>query len=109
MTLPPRFSELEPFVGQWDRPDFNSRYRQRLVSSMDDMKVFYSAMLEQAEAIKSYLDELEFAEYSDADKCLARLMFAFSIVAGAVEIYRQPRVPDSGATSFDMVAEPDLA
>ena len=106
--LPERFAELEPFLEQWDLPDINSRYAARLSSSMNDMRAFNDAMVAHAEDIKSWLDGRGFDEYTAADRRLARLMFAYAVVAQSVEIYRQPAVPDAGNRMFDVVLEPEL-
>ncbi len=108
MSLPEGFSELEAFVEQWDLPNFNARYRARLESSLDELREFYAAMLERAEEIKCYLDGKAFGEYGEEDRRLARLMFAVSVVGPAVDIYRSPVVPDSGATSFELVLDREL-
>ena len=108
MRLPTLFSELEQFVDAWDRPGSNERYAARLASSMPEMTAFHDAVLARAEDIKAYLDAKELAALNEEDQCLGRLMFAFAVVAGAVEIYRQPMVPDSGATEFAMIVEPEL-
>lgn len=107
-VLPKKFKQLERFVDTWDLPDINSRYRQRLASSMEDMQQFNDAIVACAEDVKSYLDGKAFDEYTDADRRLARLMFSFSIVAQSVEIYKQPAVPDAGNRMFDAVVEPKM-
>ena len=108
MSLPEQFSELEPHVEKWDLPDYNARYAVRLASSMEELRDFYAAMLERAEDIKSYLDRKSFDQYGEEDRRLARLMFAVSVVGPAVDIYRSSVVPDSGATSFEMVLDVEL-
>ena len=108
MRLPERFSDLEVYVGKWDLPDYNARYATRLNSSMEELRDFYAAMLKRAEDIKSYLDRKSFDLYEEEDKRLARLMFAVSVVGPAVDIYRSPQVPDSGATSFEMNLDVEL-
>ncbi len=109
MSLPKQFSGLSRFADKWDLPDYNTRYNMRLSSSMEDLKDFFSAMLSVADEVKAYLDERPFAEYSEEDKRLARLMFAFGVVGPAVEMFRSQRVPDSGATSFTMTIDTDVA
>jgi len=106
--LPERFADLDRFVEKWDLPDINSRYSARLASSMDDMQAFNDAMVVRAEDIKSWLDGRGFDDYTDADRCLARLMFAYAVVAQSVEIYKQPAVPDAGNRMFDVVLEPKM-
>ncbi len=108
MRLPKQFSDLEVYAGKWDLPDYNARYAARLSSSMEELKEFYAVMLERAEDIKSYLDRKSFDRYGEEDKRLARLMFAVSVVGPAVDIYRSRRVPDSGATRFEMVLDVEL-
>lgn len=108
MKLPEQFADLEVFVDAWDLPGTNERYAARLAASMPEMTRFFDAILPRAEAIKGYLDGKDLGSLNDEDQRLGRLMFAFAIVAGAVEIYRQPMVPDSGATEFEMVVEPEL-
>ena len=108
MRLPEQFSDLEVFVEKWDLPDYNARYAARLGSSIEELRNFYKAMLGRAEDIKSYLDRKSFERYEEEDKRLAHLMFAVSVVGPAVDIYRSPVVPDSGATSFRLVADVKL-
>lgn len=103
--LPEQFAQLERFVDLWDLPDINTRYRQRLASSMEDMQEFNDAIVACAEDVKTYLDGMSFEDYSDEDRRLARLMFSFSIVAQSVQIYKQPAVPDAGNRMFDAVNE----
>ncbi|MEM8563009.1 MAG: hypothetical protein AAGF57_12275 [Pseudomonadota bacterium] len=109
MTLPSMFADLERFGDKWDLPDYNARYEARLTSSMDELTDFFETILNRIDAIKAYLDDIPLTEYSDEDKCLARLMFAFGVVGPAVEIFRTQRVPDSGATSFTMTLDTDIA
>lgn len=108
MNLPKQFSDLDTYVEKWDQPDYNARYTVRLASSMEELRDFYAAMLERAEDIKSYLDGKSFDQYQEEDRRLARLMFAVSVVGPAVDIYRSPVVPDSGATSFEMLLDVEL-
>ena len=108
MRLPEQFSDLEVYVEKWDLPNYNARYAARLGSSIEELRNFYAAMLGRAEDIKSYLDRKSFDRYEEEDKRLARLMFAVSVVGPAVDIYGSPVVPDSGATSFEMVLDVEI-
>src|SRR5262245_51441070 len=101
--LPPGFTELERFVDKWDRPGTQQRYAERVASSMGEMTDFHDHMMSRGAEIIRYLDTKEFVEYSDADTRLARLMFAFGIVAQAVEVYKSPIVPDTGSAAFEYV------
>lgn len=109
MNLPKQFSELEIYVEKWDLPDYNSRYKARLDSSLEELSNFYAHMLRYAEKIKSYLDDKAFDQYEEQDKCLARLMFAMGVVGPAVDVFKSVVVPDSGAAHFSMVLDIELA
>jgi hypothetical protein len=106
--LPDGFAELEQFVSTWDLPGTNARYAKRLASNIDVMKEFFEAMLARVEDIKAHLDAKSFAEYSPEDRRLARLMFAVGVVGPAVEIFKQPEVPDTAASGFDVIQESEL-
>lgn len=93
--LPKAFSELEPFVSQWSNARMADQYAARLASSMSEMQVFHDAMKPQIPAIRTYLDEIKFSDYSPADAALAHLLFGWVPVAEAVEVFKQVRVPDS--------------
>ncbi len=95
--LPDAFAHLSEFVARWDLPDWDARYRQRLDTPIAEMQRFNDAIVACAEDAKRHLDARSFDDYSDADRRLVRLMLAFTIVAQAVQIYKQPSVPDSGA------------
>ncbi len=106
-VLPDQFSALEQFVEKWDLPDTNARYAMRLATPIAEQQQFNDAIVADAEAIKTYLDSKPFAEWGDAERRLARLMFAFTLVAQAVQVYKQPAVPDSGSVAaLDVTMEP---
>ncbi len=104
-TLPPEFSDLEPF-SDWCLRTEAERYAKRLSSSMDEMQAFYDAAFPRLEDILGYLDKLELNDLPpDADHLLL-LSYSLVNVSFPVEVWRQPRVPDSGAASMDAVIEP---
>lgn len=104
--LPDAFAHLSEFVDRWDLPDWNARYRKRLDTPIAEMQRFNDAIVACAEDAKRHLDSKSFDAYDDADRRLLRLMLAFTIVAQAVQIYKQPSVPDSGSVPMlDMTLE----
>ncbi|HLY58992.1 MAG TPA: hypothetical protein VKS60_25745 [Stellaceae bacterium] len=105
--LPQPFSDLSRFVHKWDKPGTEARYAERLSSSMAELQEFHDAMLPRGQAIKAYLDGRPFDDYTEPDRRLGRLMFAFAKAAMAVEIFKQPRVPDA-AKYWKVPVEPDL-
>ena len=54
----------------------------------------------------AYLDQFDFGALPEDAKRLLWLCYSLVNVSFPVEVWRQPRVPDSGAASMDMVIEP---
>jgi hypothetical protein len=107
VILPEQFAELQRFVAKWDKPGTAERYAVRLASTMEDLQDFHDALFQRMVTIRAYLDGKSFDAYSDADRRLGRLAFAWISAAEAVEVFKQPRVPDSKGY-WDVRAEPDL-
>jgi hypothetical protein len=105
--LPAPFEDLRRFVRKWDHPGTNQRYAMRLASTIDELQDFHDALLPRIESIRQHLDAKPFDAYSEADLRLARLVFAWVPVAEAVEVFKQPRVPQS-KMYWDVKVEPEL-
>jgi len=104
-TLPPEFADLEPFTA-WCLATEAERYAKRLASSMDEMQTFYDVAFPRLEAAMAYLDALELNDLPPDAGQLLLLCYSLINVTFPVEVWRQPRVPDSGAASMDAVFEP---
>ena len=104
--LPSEFSDLEPFAARWSLPSEKERYAERLSSSMDDMQAFYDATFPRAEAAKTYLDTFPLDALPAEATNLLHLLYSLISVSFAVEVWKQPNVPDSGAAYLDLVGEP---
>ena len=104
-TLPAAFAELEPFA-DWALPSEADRYAKRIRSSMEDLQMFYDAAFPRLEDGAEYLKGVALDGISDEDRSLLHLFEALVTVSFPVEVWRQPRVPDSGASSIDVVVEP---
>ena len=104
-SLPEQFSELERFISDWDLPSFDARYRKRLSSEFGELQTFHDAMMARGPDILAYLDSMAIEQFSDADRSLARLMYALAIVAQAVEVFHQVVVPDTEATNLTVISE----
>jgi hypothetical protein len=104
-VLPPEFADLEPFA-DWCLPSEAERYAKRLASSMDELQSFYDAAFPRLELILVYLDALPLDDLPDDARLLLELSYSLVNVSFPVEVWRQPRVPDSGAASMDAVVEP---
>lgn len=104
-TLPADFAALEPFA-DWALPSEADRYAKRLASTMDELQAFYDAAFPLLESGTDYLKQVELAGISPEDQHLLWLFSALVTVSFPIEVWRQPRVPDSGASSIDVVVEP---
>ena len=104
-TLPSDFVDLEPFA-EWAIPTERARYAKRLSSTMDELQAFYDAALPRMDAATAYLEQFDLNALPDDAKRLLWLYCSLVTVSFPVEVWRQPKVPDSGSTSLDAVAEP---
>jgi hypothetical protein len=104
-TLPAQFAELEPFT-EWCLPSEADRYAKRVASTMDELQAFYDAAFPTLESSADYLKNVSLEDISDADRNLTWLFCSLVTVSFPVEVWRQPRVPDSGASSIDVTLEP---
>ena len=104
-ALPPEFADLEPFA-EWCLPTESERYAKRLASSMDELQSFYDAAFPRLEAILAYLDSFALDSLPDDARRLLELSYSLVNITFPVEVWRQARVPDSGAASMDVMVEP---
>jgi hypothetical protein len=105
IVLPAAFADLEPFTA-WCLPTEPERHAKRLASTMEEMFAFYDAITPRAESALAYLDQLPLDALPDGEKNLLWLLQAMVMVSFPVEVWRQPRVPDSATTTLDCVHEP---
>jgi hypothetical protein len=104
-SLPPDFADLEVF-SEWCLVTEAERYAKRLSSSMEEMHAFYDAAFPRLEEVLGYLDALDLGALPDDAGRLLLLCYSLINVSFPVEVWRQARVPDSGAASMHMVVEP---
>ena len=104
-VLPTEFADLEPYA-DWSLETEAQRYAKRLASSMDELQAFYDAAFPRLEDAAKYLDTFDLnALPTDATRLLW-LLYSLINASFPVEVWRQPRVPDSGAASMDQIVEP---
>ena len=104
-TLPAQFADLESYA-DWSLPSEKDRYAKRIASSMDDLQAFYDAAFPRLEDGAEYLQGVSIDGISEEDQNLLWLFSSLVTVSFPVEVWRQPRVPDSGAASVDVTVEP---
>jgi hypothetical protein len=104
--LPSEFADLEPYT-EWCLATEQERYDKRLASSMSEMQEFYDAAFGRLEDAIVYLDDrFPLNEMPDDAKALMHLMQSLVMVSFPIEVWKQPRVLDSGATYIELVKEP---
>jgi hypothetical protein len=103
--LPSDFAALEPYA-DWILATEPERYAKRLASSMEEMQAFYDAAFPSLEAATEHLDKFDLGDLPEPERNLLLLMFSLVMVSFPVEVWKQARVPDSGAAYLDLVVEP---
>jgi hypothetical protein len=106
-VLPPAFADLEPFA-DWALASENDRYAKRLAASMAELQAFYDAAFPRLADGAEYLRGVALDGIGDEDKRLLWLFCSLVAASFPVEVWRQPKVPDSGASSFDAVVAPAI-
>jgi hypothetical protein len=106
-TLPPDFADLEPFA-DWALATEPERYTKRLSSTMPDIEAFYTAAFPRLEDAMAYLDQFPIDALPEDATHLLWLCYSVVNASFPVEVWRQPKVPDSGAASIDLVVEPTV-
>jgi hypothetical protein len=106
LSLPEGFTELEPFVAEWALPARAQRYDARLSKPYDELVAFYDAVAPRAEEAIAHLNGLDIDALPEDATRLLQLLYSMILVSYAVNVFKQNRIPDSGAAFFEMVAEP---
>jgi hypothetical protein len=103
--LPAAFADLEPFA-EWCLPSEKDRFAKRIASTMPELQAFYDAAFPRLQESEDYLNGVALDGISDEERNLLWLFASLVTVSFPVEVWRQPRVPDSGASSIDVVVAP---
>lgn len=90
-ALPESFQDLEPFA-QWARSTEVERMATRENSTIEELQVFYDAMLRRLPAIVEYLNQFPLDRMPETAQQLLQMALTLNEVSIAVERYRQPRV-----------------
>lgn len=103
--LPEEFADLAPFL-DWDLSTEGERYSKRLASSMEQMQAFYDVAFPILPAALEYVDRYDLKALPPEVRTLMHLLQSLITVSFPVEVWKQPRVPDSGAAYLDCLEEP---
>jgi len=104
--LPSEFADLEPYT-DWCLATEPERYAKRLASTMPEMQELYDIGMKYLEEVIVYLDaRFPLNGMPDDAKSLMHLMQSVVMVSFPVEVWKQPRVLDSGAAYIQITKEP---
>lgn len=105
-VLPEEFADLEPFASRWCLASEPDRYAERLAASMDDLRELYDAVRPRMADIVEFCDGFPLGELPEDARNLMHLAYSWINVSFPIEVWHQPRVPDSGAATFECFVEP---
>ncbi len=105
LPIPRGFEDLAPFT-DWVLPSERERYAKRVASTMDELQAFYDAVFPRLYDACVYLEQFPMDDLPEDAINLLWMCCSLVTVSFPVEVWRQPRVPDSGASSIDAVLEP---
>ncbi len=89
--LPGAFRDLEPFAG-WALPTEKERLLARESGNLEELQVFYDAMMERLPAIIEHLKQIPADRIPEDSERLLQMALSLIEVAIAVELYRRPEV-----------------
>ncbi len=104
--LPAGFADLEPFAAKWSLATEQDRYTERLASSMDEIQAFYDAVTPRADEAMAYCDKFPLDDMPEDALRLLHMLYSMVMVSFPVEVWGQPRIPDTGAAYLDLLVEP---
>jgi hypothetical protein len=93
--LPAGFEALEPFVAQWAGDTTADRMKARCEADMAEIQTFYDAMIQHGEAAMRAIAVHPLGTLPPAFATLSKLLLALAQASIAVELYGQPRAPDT--------------
>lgn len=103
--LPDKFADLEGFL-EWDLTTEGERYAKRLASGMPEMEAFYDAALPRLADAMAYCDDFPLEDLPEDVRSLMHIMQSLITISFPVEVWKQARVPDSGASYVECIKEP---
>lgn len=105
-SLPREFADLDIWTGRWCVETQQARLERRVSSSMEELTIFYEAVLPHAERMIDYLNARPTDDLTEMDLRLFRLLQSFFETSLAVELLHGPDgpamfAPDRVQVDFD--------
>jgi hypothetical protein len=89
-ALPPPFAELEPFT-HWALATERERLMARESSTIEELQMFYDAMMPRLIAIVEYLNRFPLDHMPEDARRLFDMALSVVEVSIATDLYRQPK------------------
>jgi hypothetical protein len=106
--LPVAFADLEPFAQIWSIPGEDERYARRLASTIEELQALYDAVAPRAPEAIAYLNQFDLHDVPDPARNLIWLLCSLIKISYAVDVFKQPKIPDSGSAYLEVIEEPIL-
>lgn len=107
-SLPAEFADLEKYVADWAKPTRRERYEMRLSKSFEELCEFYDTAGARAEEAIVYLNGKDIDDLDEPSLNLLRVLYSLILVSYAVNIFSQPKIPDSGSAWVETTFEPAI-
>ncbi len=85
--FPPQFTKLD-YLADWALPTENGRNAKRAITSPEDLRSFYDAVLPYLNPALDHLDTFPFGELPEAEQRLLFLTLSMAHVGLFIEVYR---------------------
>lgn len=95
--LPAEFADLEQFAAEWTLDSERARNAFRVSRPLAELDAFYAAVFPRLDAICEYVDRYPLTAMPRSAARLLELALMLMEVVPAVEVYRQPDVPNAFA------------
>ena len=105
--LPEKFGDLERFAEKWVLETEKDRNAFRVKQSMKDLEDYYQTVFPRMDALCDYIDQFSLDAMPPDAARLLRLGQMLMEVVPAVEVYRQPDVPDAFEFERFNIISPD--
>lgn len=104
--LPAGFEELETYAADWARPTRKERYEMRLSKPYEELCEFYDAVGPRVEEAIVHLNGRDIDGLDEPSLNLLRMLYSVILVSYAVNVFNQPKIPDSGSAWVETTVEP---
>ncbi len=105
--LPTEFADLERFASEWVHDTEHARNVFRVNQSIEDLDDYYQTVFPRMDALCEYIDQFSLDAMPAPAARLLRLGQMLMEVVPAVEVYRQPDVPNAFEFERFHIISPD--